>query len=152
MKSELKLSYIPMCPTYHMCCHIFGVFDFCEVTATKIRHRAVGPRAVERGPITPSQILADHSTLSELSTSFFYFWRGGGQKMPPSLPPPPLDFQNLLRPWFGIALHHIKECQNMAFHYRWSVVWRILRVSSSCHQGRLFLKDDNMLSPDNRSR
>ena len=55
MKSELKLSYIPMCPTYHMCCHIFGVFDFCEVTATKIRHMDVGPRAVGKGggPICP---------------------------------------------------------------------------------------------------
>lgn len=70
-----------MCPTYHMCCHIFGVFDFCEVTATKIRHMDVGPRAVGKGggPICPPpQILADHLlTLSELSTiSFLGEWGG----------------------------------------------------------------------------
>ena len=79
-----------MCPTYHMCCHIFGVFDFCEVTATKIRHRAVGTGVVGRGPICPPpHIFADHFTLSQLSTSSIFFL-GGGQIMSATLilPPP----------------------------------------------------------------
>ena len=81
-----------MCPTYHMCCHIFGVFDFCEVTATKIRHRAVGPMAVGRGPICPPKDFGwSFNPISYLNQ--FFIFEGGGVNYAHLITTPPQIFR-----------------------------------------------------------